>query len=65
MEVISMRKEKRVKPIKAKWCSRSTANRLNDALLNLPKPDRTALKKESDEYRAILEARQLSQLAKN
>ena len=63
MEVIQMRSK--IKPMKAKWCSRSTANEANDFFLGLKKPDRTAMKKEANEYRAILEARQLSQLAKN
>ena len=60
-----MRKEKRVKPIKAKWCPRSIANEINDMFYNAQKPDRTALEKESQEYLDYLRAKKLSRTASN
>lgn len=40
----------RIRPFKGKWVSRNNANKINDMLLSAPKPDRTALKKESEEF---------------
>ncbi len=40
----------KVMPFKGKWCSRSQANRVNDMLLSSMPPDRSALKKESEEF---------------
>lgn len=50
----------RVKPYKGKWCSRRQAKRINDLLINTPRPDRTALKKEAEEFANILRERRLS-----
>ena len=40
----------RVKPFKGKYVSRKRARRINDMLLSSQVPDRTALKKESEEF---------------
>ena len=57
MEVSCMR----VKPYKGKYAGRKSANYVNDMLLSSQKPDRTALKKESEEFIAyIREKRSMS-----
>ncbi len=40
----------KVKPYKGKFLFRSQANKINDALLSVGKPDRTALEKEASEF---------------
>ena len=61
MEVVLMRK--RVRPYKGKWCPRSVANEANDFFQRLKKPDRTALKKEAEEYEKYYIRNRLSQSA--
>ena len=51
---------RRIRPYKGKWCSRKTANEINDALQSAYTPDRTALKKEAEEYAAYLRAKRVS-----
>ena len=40
----------RVKPYRGKYVSRRRAKRINDMLLSSKRPDRTALKKEAEEF---------------
>lgn len=40
----------KVKPFKGRYASRKKANRVNDMLLSSQRPDRTALKKEAEEF---------------
>lgn len=44
----------KVRPFRGKWCSRSEANRVNDMLRSSVPPDRSALKKESEEFIAYI-----------
>lgn len=39
----------KAKPFTGKWCSRKTANKMNDIFQSTTVPDRTALEKESKE----------------
>ena len=40
----------RAKQFRGKWCSRRRANRVNDIINSLPKPDRTRLYEEAAEF---------------
>lgn len=40
----------KIKPFKGRYASRKKANRINDMLLSTQRPDRTALKKEAEEF---------------
>lgn len=53
MEAIMLK----IKPYKGRYCSRRRANEMRDFLESLPSPDRTALKREADEFRAIVTER--------
>ena len=44
----------RIKPYKGKWCSRTTANRINDMFLSAVTPDRTKLHKEAEEFAELM-----------
>lgn len=44
----------KVRPFKGRYCTRKQANRVNDMLLSSPRPDRAALKKESEEFLAYI-----------
>ena len=50
MEVSVMK----VKPFRGKFVGRKKANRVNDMFLSASRPDRTALKKESEEFLAYI-----------
>ena len=55
----------RVRPFRGKWCSRSEANRVNDMLLSVVRPDRTALKKESEEFIAYIKEKRAKEESQN
>lgn len=54
----------RVKPYKGKYCSRRTANILNDFFGSLEKPDRDALQKEAAEFRDLIISRRAARANK-
>jgi len=47
----------RVKPWKGKFVFRAKANKINDMLLSAPKPDRTELEKEAQEFIELIKER--------
>ncbi len=49
----------RVRPYKGRFLSRRNANYINDMLLSSKTPDRTALKKEADEFIEYIKKRRL------
>ena len=55
----------RVRPFRGKWCSRSEANRVNDMFLSAVRPDRTALKKESEEFIAYIKEKRAKEESQN
>lgn len=44
----------KLKPYKGRYCSRRTANMINDFFMSLPTPDDTKLKKEAEEFKKII-----------
>lgn len=48
METVIMKIK--AKPYKGKWCSRRVANKVNDFLSALQRPNRDALNREANEY---------------
>lgn len=55
----------KVKPYKGKWCGRNMANQINDMLLSAPKPDRTQLRKDANEFRKLILKRRADARKKN
>lgn len=63
MEVYNMRIK--VGIIKSRWCSRSKANKINDFLNSLSKPDRAALFAEAKEFEDYAKANKLFRAKKS
>lgn len=55
--MVATMKTKKVKPWHGKWLSRSKANKINDMFESAVVPDRTALKREADEFEAYMLAK--------